>query len=139
MNALFLNCHPMDLPFLNQVVGNGDLRFIKLNTRRYLIRKFSRFSFVHSDRRSVLDAAAIQALAGESVLEKERQLSEMILQLQMVREQLLAQQEHAKVRCNVPIKKSNMWMKRNCRICCKRRIGAKTNFNTIKACLSSYA
>lgn len=45
----------------------------------------------------MLDAAALQALAGESVLEKERQLSEMILQLQMVREQLLAQQEHAKV------------------------------------------
>ncbi|XP_041969571.1 transcription factor egl-13 isoform X2 [Aricia agestis] len=49
-----------------------------------------------SDRRGVLDAAAIQALAGESVLEKERQLSEMILQLQMVREQLLSQQEHNK-------------------------------------------
>ncbi|CAB3232098.1 unnamed protein product [Arctia plantaginis] len=51
----------------------------------------------NNDRRGVLDAAALQALAGESVLEKERQLSEMILQLQMVREQLLAQQEHAKV------------------------------------------
>lgn len=45
----------------------------------------------------MLDAAALQALAGESVLEKERQVSELILQLQMVREQLLAQQEHAKV------------------------------------------
>lgn len=56
------------------------------------------YLFVHSERRAVLDAAALQALAGESVLEKERQLSEMILQLQMVREQLLAQQEHAKVR-----------------------------------------
>ncbi|GBP35219.1 hypothetical protein EVAR_18344_1 [Eumeta japonica] len=54
------------------------------------------FNFLISDRRGVLDAAALQALAGESVLEKERQLSEMILQLQMVREQLLAQQEHAK-------------------------------------------
>lgn len=50
----------------------------------------------NNDRRGVLDAAALQALAGESVLEKERQLSEMIMQLQMVREQLLAQQEHAK-------------------------------------------
>ncbi|XP_072945670.1 uncharacterized protein Sox102F [Epargyreus clarus] len=50
----------------------------------------------NNERRGVLDAAALQALAGESVLEKERQLSEMILQLQMVREQLLAQQEHAK-------------------------------------------
>ncbi|XP_021185686.2 transcription factor SOX-5 [Helicoverpa armigera] len=50
----------------------------------------------NNERRAVLDAAALQALAGESVLEKERQLSEMILQLQMVREQLLAQQEHAK-------------------------------------------
>ncbi|KAL4713427.1 hypothetical protein ACJJTC_010412 [Scirpophaga incertulas] len=54
-----------------------------------------------NDRRGVLDAAALQALAGESVLEKERQLSEMILQLQMVREQLLAQQEHAKNMGNV--------------------------------------
>ncbi|CAG9782569.1 unnamed protein product [Diatraea saccharalis] len=53
------------------------------------------------DRRGMLDAAALQALAGESVLEKERQLSEMILQLQMVREQLLAQQEHAKNMGNV--------------------------------------
>ncbi|CAG4976103.1 unnamed protein product [Colias eurytheme] len=50
----------------------------------------------NNDRRGVLDAAALQAIAGESVLEKERQLSEMILQLQMVREQLLAQQEHSK-------------------------------------------
>lgn len=57
------------------------------------------FTFFPSDRRGVLDAATLQALqAGESVLEKERQLSEMILQLQMVREQLLAQQEHNKVR-----------------------------------------
>lgn len=56
------------------------------------------YLLVDSERRAVLDAAALQALAGESVLEKERQLSEMILQLQMVREQLLAQQEHAKVR-----------------------------------------
>ncbi|XP_075982097.1 transcription factor Sox102F [Anticarsia gemmatalis] len=55
----------------------------------------------NNDRRGVLDAAALQALAGESVLEKERQLSEMILQLQMVREQLLAQQEHAKNMGNV--------------------------------------
>lgn len=52
--------------------------------------------YFDSDRRGVLDAAALQALAGESVLEKERQLSEMILQLQMVREQLLSQQEHTK-------------------------------------------
>ncbi|KPJ14785.1 hypothetical protein RR48_05879 [Papilio machaon] len=50
----------------------------------------------HHERRGVLESAALQALAGDSVLEKERQLSEMILQLQMVREQLLAQQEHAK-------------------------------------------
>ncbi|CAB0016946.1 unnamed protein product, partial [Nesidiocoris tenuis] len=35
----------------------------------------------------------LQALTGESLLEKERRLSEMILQLQMVREQLLSQQE----------------------------------------------
>ncbi|XP_068623084.1 transcription factor egl-13 isoform X2 [Battus philenor] len=55
----------------------------------------------NNERRGVLDAAALQALAGESVLEKERQLSEMILQLQMVREQLLAQQEHAKNMGNV--------------------------------------
>ncbi|CAH2087941.1 unnamed protein product [Euphydryas editha] len=54
------------------------------------------FNSSYSDRRGVLDSAALQALAGESVLEKERQLSEMIMQLQMVREQLLAQQEHNK-------------------------------------------
>ncbi|KAJ0172643.1 hypothetical protein K1T71_011782 [Dendrolimus kikuchii] len=55
----------------------------------------------NNERRGVLDAAALQALAGESVLEKERQVSELILQLQMVREQLLAQQEHAKSIGNV--------------------------------------
>lgn len=47
-------------------------------------------------------AAAIQqVLSGDNFLEKERRLSEMILQLQMVREQLLSQQqqqqEHNKV------------------------------------------
>ncbi|KAJ9576227.1 hypothetical protein L9F63_006889, partial [Diploptera punctata] len=44
---------------------------------------------------AVMDGAAVlhQALAGESFLEKERRLSEMIRQLQMVREQLLTQQE----------------------------------------------
>jgi hypothetical protein len=43
-------------------------------------------------------AALHQALAGETFLEKERRLSEMIRQLQMVREQLLSQQElHGKV------------------------------------------
>ncbi|KAG8223541.1 hypothetical protein J437_LFUL004415 [Ladona fulva] len=42
-----------------------------------------------------------EALAGESFAEKERRLSEMILQLQMVREQLLAQQEQqSKVWCS---------------------------------------
>ena len=42
-----------------------------------------------------MDGAAVlhQALAGETFLEKERRLSEMIRQLQMVREQLLNQQE----------------------------------------------
>ncbi|XP_059046688.1 transcription factor SOX-5 [Achroia grisella] len=55
----------------------------------------------NNDRRGVLDSATLQALAGESVLEKERQLSEMILQLQMVREQLLSQQEQAKNLGNV--------------------------------------
>lgn len=47
-----------------------------------------------------LDGAAAlqQALSGESFLEKERKVSEMILQLQMVREQLVSQQEqHNKV------------------------------------------
>uniref|UniRef100_T1HJX6 Uncharacterized protein n=1 Tax=Rhodnius prolixus TaxID=13249 RepID=T1HJX6_RHOPR len=40
----------------------------------------------------------LQALTGESLLEKERRLSEMILQLQMVRDQLLNQQQlHTKV------------------------------------------
>ncbi|XP_069679442.1 transcription factor SOX-5-like isoform X2 [Periplaneta americana] len=44
---------------------------------------------------AVMDGAAVlhQALAGETFLEKERRLSEMIRQLQMVREQLLSQQE----------------------------------------------
>jgi hypothetical protein len=49
---------------------------------------------------AVMDGAAVlhQALAGETFLEKERRLSEMIRQLQMVREQLLCQQEqHSKV------------------------------------------
>ncbi|KAG6440384.1 transcription factor Sox-5 [Manduca sexta] len=55
----------------------------------------------NNDGRGVLDAAALRALAGESVLEKERQVSELILQLQMVREQLLAQQEHPKSISNV--------------------------------------
>lgn len=46
------------------------------------------------------DSAATlqQVLAGDTFIEKERRLSEMILQLQMVREQLLSQQEQAKVR-----------------------------------------
>lgn len=35
----------------------------------------------------------LQSLTGDNFLEKERRLSEMILQLQMVREQLLSQQE----------------------------------------------
>ncbi|XP_073990619.1 transcription factor Sox102F isoform X2 [Rhodnius prolixus] len=40
----------------------------------------------------------LQALTGESLLEKERRLSEMILQLQMVRDQLLNQQQlHTKI------------------------------------------
>ncbi|XP_021927831.1 transcription factor SOX-5-like isoform X2 [Zootermopsis nevadensis] len=44
---------------------------------------------------AVMDGAAVlhQALSGETFLEKERRLSEMIRQLQMVREQLLSQQE----------------------------------------------
>jgi len=44
---------------------------------------------------AVMDGAAAlhQALAGETFMEKERRLSEMIRQLQMVREQLLSQQE----------------------------------------------
>ncbi|CAG2058737.1 unnamed protein product [Timema podura] len=44
---------------------------------------------------TVLDGASAlhQALAGETFSEKERRLSEMILQLQMVREQLVSQQE----------------------------------------------
>ncbi|XP_063232242.1 transcription factor SOX-13-like [Bacillus rossius redtenbacheri] len=39
-------------------------------------------------------SALQQALSGDTFAEKERRLSEMILQLQMVREQLLSQQEH---------------------------------------------
>lgn len=44
--------------------------------------------------RDVEGAVALQqALSGENFLEKERRLSEMILQLQIVREQLLSQQQ----------------------------------------------
>lgn len=44
--------------------------------------------------RDVEGAAAIQqALLGENIQEKERRLSEMILQLQMFRDQLLSQQQ----------------------------------------------
>jgi len=39
-------------------------------------------------------AALQQALGGETFVDKERRLSEMILQLQMVRDQLLVQQDH---------------------------------------------
>lgn len=39
-------------------------------------------------------AALQQALSGDNIQEKERRLSEMILQLQLVREQLLSQQQH---------------------------------------------
>lgn len=38
-----------------------------------------------------------QALSGDNIMEKERKVSELILQLQMVREQLLEQQEPNKV------------------------------------------
>ncbi|CAH1393867.1 unnamed protein product [Nezara viridula] len=40
----------------------------------------------------------LEALTGETILEKERRLSEMILQLQMVRDQLLSQQEQHKTK-----------------------------------------
>lgn len=50
----------------------------------------TQFSFY----RDVEGAAAIQqALLGENIQEKERRLSEMILQLQMFREQLISQQQ----------------------------------------------
>lgn len=42
----------------------------------------------------------LSSLTGESLLEKERRLSEMILQLQMVREQLLSQQEQQSKVCS---------------------------------------
>lgn len=42
-------------------------------------------------------AAIQQALSGDNIMEKDRKLSELILQLQMVREQLLQQQEPNKV------------------------------------------
>jgi len=54
---------------------------------------------------AVMDGAAVlhQALAGETFVEKERRLSEMIRQLQMVREQLLSQQElQSKVGSYIP-------------------------------------
>jgi len=42
-------------------------------------------------------AALHRVLCGESVAEKERRVSEMILQLQLIREQLLQQQDQSKV------------------------------------------
>lgn len=56
------------------------------------MRNFISFPFfLHRDVESA--AALQQALSGDNILEKERRLSEMILQLQMVREQLLSQQQ----------------------------------------------
>lgn len=59
------------------------------------------------ESQAALEAAALQQalaggahLSGQTLLERERRLSEMILQLQLVREQLLAQQDHAKVGAN---------------------------------------
>lgn len=45
-------------------------------------------------------AALHRVLCGESVAEKERRVSEMILQLQLIREQLLQQQDQSKVSSN---------------------------------------
>lgn len=60
--------------------------------------------FTAAEAQAALEAAALhQALggglfgAGESVLERERRLSEMILQLQLVRDKLLSQQDHPQV------------------------------------------
>ncbi|XP_066999238.1 transcription factor Sox-13 [Anabrus simplex] len=49
----------------------------------------------HRSPIGMMDGAAVlqQALAGESVVEKERRISEMILHLQMAREQLLSQDQ----------------------------------------------
>lgn len=48
----------------------------------------------YSYSRDAEPVASLQkALSGENFMEKERRLSEMILQLQMVREQLLSQQQ----------------------------------------------
>lgn len=44
-------------------------------------------------------AALHRALCAESFAEKERRLSETILQLQLLREQLLQQQDPSKVSC----------------------------------------
>ncbi|XP_014294259.1 transcription factor egl-13 isoform X2 [Halyomorpha halys] len=49
----------------------------------------------------------LEALTGETILEKERRLSEMILQLQMVRDQLLSQQEQHKAVANNEGQKQN--------------------------------
>ncbi|ENN82466.1 hypothetical protein YQE_01158, partial [Dendroctonus ponderosae] len=46
------------------------------------------------DGQDVEPAAAIQqALSGDNLMEKDRKLSELIIQLQMAREQLLVQQQ----------------------------------------------
>ncbi|XP_054262374.1 transcription factor Sox-13-like [Macrosteles quadrilineatus] len=47
----------------------------------------------NGERDNVTAMLQLQSLTGDNFLEKERRLSEMILQLQMVREQLLSQQE----------------------------------------------
>lgn len=53
-------------------------------------------------------AALHQVLAGDNLMEKERKLSEMILQLQMVREQLLCQQDQ-KVRFLIILYRYFLW------------------------------
>lgn len=66
------------------------LRLISLNNEVYLDNDLF--------YRDLEPTAAIQqALSGDNIMEKDRKLSELILQLQMVREQLLQQQEPNKV------------------------------------------
>lgn len=51
------------------------------------------FAYFRTGENGEVNLINLEALTGETILEKERRLSEMILQLQMVRDQLLSQQE----------------------------------------------
>lgn len=63
-------------------------------------------------------ASLQKALSGENFMEKERRLSEMILQLQMVREQLLSQQQHQQHQQQQPEQSRVSTIMNNNDMCC---------------------